>query len=511
MAQTEQMIEKDVAPPAGPPETRRHGSPSLADWKSLLLVVAIAFVNAVSFQGSRGLYETTEGRYAECARETMLSGDIDDPILNNAPHWTKPPLTYVAIGAGIWAFGENPWGVRAYLVLAMVLAAAAVWWTGVSIWGPSSGRWAGIIFSTSPLVAATATSVSTDMLVTLWTALTLAAFWHGRAARSRWAAWLMWVFAGLGCLTKGPPALLVPIVALPCAGWLLKRAGSWRPGTWTTLAGLGIFLIVGLGWYATEITEHPELAIYWLGQELVARNLTDEFHRNPGVLFIFTVYLPMLVFGTGHWLLLILLRWRRSFHGLPLSRLDSSAWNDAARWSLLAGIALPFAVFSFSHSRLALYLAPLFVPMCLLLGRGLDILLSQGGMPRRLARVSAGTLLLVIVAVKAIAAISEQTCDMTALASHLAPVLGRVRPDALYSVGNKYLNGLKFHLRRDVVPVDLALFDNQLHAQYPLPPHSFYVIKKKNWSRMATNVAAAVHVEELGPRWVGIWPSPMAQ
>ena len=89
--------------PAGTVTARRS-----ANWKSLALVAAFAFVNAAAFQGSRGLYETTEGRYAECARETMLTGDWDDPVLDGHPHWSKPPLTYAAIMAGTRLCGNSP-------------------------------------------------------------------------------------------------------------------------------------------------------------------------------------------------------------------------------------------------------------------------------------------------------------------------------------------------------------------------------------------------------------------
>ena len=130
------MVFCESSPPSPVPAARSY------DWRSLLLVLALAFVGAASFQGSRGLYESTEGRYAETARETMLSGDYDDPILNSQPHWTKPPLTYMAIIPGIRLLGENPWGVRAYLVVAMVLAAGAVWLAAFSIWGAGAGRWA---------------------------------------------------------------------------------------------------------------------------------------------------------------------------------------------------------------------------------------------------------------------------------------------------------------------------------------------------------------------------------
>jgi 4-amino-4-deoxy-L-arabinose transferase-like glycosyltransferase len=497
------MKDRGISPPR-PEQTVRSTPRRTADWKSLGLVVAIAFANAISFQGSRGLYETTEGRYAECARETMLSGDLDDPILNRNPHWTKPPLTYMAIIAGMRTFGDSPWGVRAYLVVAMVLATAAVWWAGLSIWGPTAGRWAGIVFATSPAIAVVAHSVSTDMLVTLWTALAIAAFWHGRATHSRWAVLLMWGIAGLGCLTKGPPALLVPIATLPCAWWLLRRAGAWRPGGWMALVGPAVFLAIGFGWYAVEALHHPGLSAYWLGRELIARNTTSEFHRNPGFLFVFYVYVPMLLLGTGHWLLLILYRWRKSFNGLPLSCHGPSTWNKTARWSLIAGVILPFVVFSMSRSRLSAYLAPLFVPMCLLLGRGVDVLLTQGRLPRRTVAGLAGALLIFIVVLKGVAAIPESTNDMTRLAARLAPVLGRVQPETLYSVGSRRLNGLEFHLQRDVAPVEQGVFENQLRTHGQLDARAFYLIEKKIWGRMATNFAAKVQTEEIGPRWVGI-------
>ena len=65
------------------------------------LLIAPAFLAAFAFQGSRGLYETSEGCYAECAREMIESGNYLEPTLGYRPHWTKPPMTYWAIAAGI--------------------------------------------------------------------------------------------------------------------------------------------------------------------------------------------------------------------------------------------------------------------------------------------------------------------------------------------------------------------------------------------------------------------------
>ena len=489
-------------PPSGP--DNRRPAPRSIDWKSLALVAALAFANASAFQGSRGLFETTEGRYAECARETLLSGDWDDPVLDGYPHWSKPPLTYAAIMAGIRLGGYDPWSVRAYLVAAMVLAAAAVWWTGVSIWGPAAGCWAGVVFATSPALAVAAHSVSADMLVALWAALAIAAFWHARAARSRWAALGAWVFAGLGALTKGPPALLVPLATLGSASLLLRRTDAWRPFLWTTGTGIILFLAIGVGWFADEALDHPGLLAYWFGQELIARNVTAEFNRNPSPLFVFSTYIPLLLFGTGPWLAYALVRWRKGFRRWPWNGADPKSWDGAARWALLTGIVVPFLVFACSRSRLASYLTPLFVPLSLLLGRGLERLLARGQICIRTVRRLAVALLLLIVALKGLAALPESAADMTRLAKRLEPIIAGDPATRLASVGHRPLHGLKFHLRRDVEL--LASEDFARRMLRPPNPHELYLVRAKQWPELAAYAGANARIVHLGPHWVGIRP-----
>lgn len=80
--------------------------------KTWLLMMLTALLTAFSFQGARGLYETSEGRYAECAREMRETGNYLEPTLDYKPHWTKPPLTYWAMVAGMRLLGANAWGTR---------------------------------------------------------------------------------------------------------------------------------------------------------------------------------------------------------------------------------------------------------------------------------------------------------------------------------------------------------------------------------------------------------------
>ena len=82
---------------------------NIQEW-SWRVMLALALLVGFSFQGSRGLYETTEGRYVEVAREMVETGNWIEPTLGYRPHWAKPPLTYWAIAGGIKLLGVNEWG-----------------------------------------------------------------------------------------------------------------------------------------------------------------------------------------------------------------------------------------------------------------------------------------------------------------------------------------------------------------------------------------------------------------
>lgn len=480
------------------------------DWRGLLLILGMALIGVVSFQGSRGIYETTEGRYSECARETMATGDYDDPVLNGQLHWTKPPLTYLSIMAGLRVFGLNPWGARAYLMVALILAAGAVWLTGFSIWGAGAGRWAGVVFITSPVIlTGVAQVVSADMLTVLWVAGALAGFWHGYARRSPVALLAMWVCLGLGLLTKGPPAMLVPAVSLPIAWWLLRRdADTWRPPRWTLWAGFALFVAVGLGWYVVEAEQTRGLISYWIGDELVGRNLRDEFHRNPGFGFVLGVYLPILLLGSGVWLPLVLFRGRPLKSWWPAGATDSG-WNRAACGALAGGVAIPFAVFAISTSKLPLYLAPLFVPLALILGRRVELLISQGRLRASTARICAGVALGLLVAAKAGMAFVEKPKDMTRLAAALGPVLARDGAPALYTATGRYQNGLEFQLDRRIEFIQPEDLYRHLVERRQAGEDPRYVMTRRNWERYAPRFpGSGWRQESLGRDWLYIRYEP---
>jgi len=322
----------------------------------------------LAFQGSRGLFETTEGRYAECAREMVVSGNYLEPTLNNQQHWTKPPMTYWAIAGGIKLLGKNEWGVRLYDAMALCLTAMLVAWMGSLMFGLKVGLTAGFIYASSPFAVLGAFVVSTDALLTLWETAAMLCFVKVcvetmALRRNVWAV-AMWVFLGLAFFTKGPAGVLVLI---PIVVWSARR----RIGAWLGHGvGILVFIVVGCGWYLYVCYEHPGLMSYFVGEETISRMTNSETVHNRHWYKIFEIYLPVLTVGAGLWL----------YHGVK-ALWQRRLFNPAVVWRAMRGSGwgafllmwlLPLLlVFCISRSRLPLYVLPLYVPVVLALAASL--------------------------------------------------------------------------------------------------------------------------------------------
>lgn len=354
-----------VAPrpaPTGPP------LPGATARRPRAALLVLALLVAFAFQGSRGLYESTEGRYAECAREMVRSGNYLEPTLAGRPHWTKPPVTYWAIAAGLEVAGVNGWGARLSNAIAFVLTALLVAGIGATLWDPATAVVAGLVYVTSVFPAAAATVVSTDTLLTLFAVLTvflyLRAWREQDRGRARWWVRAMWAAVGLGVLTKGPAEIL-PLMAI----FAFDRLSPRRAPLLDPL-GLGVFALVGFSWFAAVNLRHPGLVRYFIGDEVVGRTLSNEFHRNPEWYKPFVIYLPILLLGQGAWLVPFARLFARARLASPRGLWARVRRGDAASF-LLLWLLLPAAVYWGSRSRLPLYVLPLFPPLALAVARAL--------------------------------------------------------------------------------------------------------------------------------------------
>ncbi|MGD9900393.1 MAG: ArnT family glycosyltransferase [Calditrichaceae bacterium] len=412
--------------------------------KNVLLLILISLSIAFIFQGSRGLYETTEGRYAESAREMLETGNWLIPQLDYEPHWTKPPLSYWAIAAGIKLFGVNSLGARSANAFFYLLLIFLVYALGKTIWDDNTGYVSAIVFATSPFMIAAENNVSTDMILSFWELLTVFAYWKAvRQNGKRGQGWivLVWLASGLGFLTKGPPALL-SLLSIIVFHTIRLRQGRELPRL-MTFSGIFVFIISAFSWYLYVVLRTEGLLDYFLKDEVVSRVFSDKFHRNPEWYKPVVIYLGPLFLGLIPWVffwpkikLLISPDKMRFFFKKKILQ------NEIMLF-LFLWLLIPVVILSISRSRLPFYVLPFVPPLALVTGRGMVRAFRQD----KLFRIAHKTALItgvVLIAGKGIAAYVDSPKSMSQMYRAVENESDQSTKFMLYHRDKLY--GLQFYL-----------------------------------------------------------------
>ncbi len=417
----------------------------------MLAAVAVAvFVGTLIAQGSRGLFESTEGRYGRVAQEMLESGNFMVPTLGGNPHWTKPPLTYWAMAGGMALLGQNAWGVRlggamAAAVMATLLAALAG-----AIWDRPTALLASLVWATGLLPAAGAHVASTDIYLAAAETAAVAAFLLGWLHQRRAGFVVMWACFGLAFLIKGPPGLL-PLLPIVVFGWKTGLLGRLFPP-----AGLLLFGAFGLSWYVLVIMGTPDLLDYFIGVEVVDRIASRRVHHSEWHAAL-TLYAPVVTASLGAWGLLAAWHAYRS----PWRQRLAAAWrHNSPTLFLLLWVLLPLAVFCAVRSKLPLYLLPLTAPLALLAARQLRLAVPM----RTLGWIGLASALLVVGAKVGLAHVENHN-NMRQLASHVQPLLEHApAPPEVAAFRQTKLFGLEFYLRTRIH----RIADIPLTSDYPV-------------------------------------------
>lgn len=332
--------------------------------EALLWVLLLGLLVSFAFQGSRGLWGPDEGRYVGVALQMMDSGNYLAPAYSPAElNFSKPPLTYWVIAGSLRVWGRNTWAARAPYALAYLATLALLFVMGRRA-SPDKPWLPALIHATGLFTFFTSNIISTDVLLTLAEGVAVLGFimdaWPETDGERRYGLLLMWFGFGMAFLTKGPPGLL-PLLSISAFTALCMGrhavARLFRP------AGVAVFFLVGLTWYAIVIFRYQGLLHYFLHEEVYGRIFTDMHKRHSGALGWAVAFLPVLALGSLPW-------WRgltRSIRSLT-TRSNWARWREQRSIQLFFGLwfALPFLIFCVARSRLPLYLLPLFLPVALL-------------------------------------------------------------------------------------------------------------------------------------------------
>jgi 4-amino-4-deoxy-L-arabinose transferase-like glycosyltransferase len=337
--------------------------------------------------GRPALWEPDEGRYAEVAREMVVSGDYVTPHNDWVRYFEKPPLVYWLTAASLKVFGTNEFAVRCQ---AAFFSAGQVGITeafGEALFGIAAGLFAALVLALSPLFFAFARFATPDPALAFFFTGALAAFYAAAKAPSfRRGIGRRWMFAAsamlaLGTLTKGPVALfLAGAIALV---WLIVEGRLADSLQIPWLACALIYLVVALPWFVIAAYRNPDFLRFYVIHEHLHRYLANTEHGWGPWFFI-----PIVIAGTWPW-----------FYFIPLGILKLSRNSDAVSASqssafrfLLLWFAVVFVFFSIPRSKLGEYILPALPSLAIIAGYGLT---SLSRLPiHRTSRILTGLLIL---------------------------------------------------------------------------------------------------------------------
>ena len=305
-----------------------------------LLLVAAALALGFNLSGYP-LFDPDEGRNAEVAREMAESNDYVLPHLDGLPYLDKPVVYFAAAAVAMEILGPTETAARlpAYLFTLVTIALVAL--HARRRWGRDAGWLAGLALATMPLVMAYARATIFDSALACCTTAAILAFWNERPV-------LAWAAIGVGALTKGPVAILVPLITL--IPYSLITGRSIR--RLFPVIGIATFALVALPWFIAVSVRIPEFPHYVFVRETLERVTTAKFHRTAP----FWYYLPIIPVAAFPWIVPALARAARWRWAWLARRVNPNAQEAIL---LVCWVLGPLAFFTVNQSKLPQYVLPL--------------------------------------------------------------------------------------------------------------------------------------------------------
>ncbi len=335
-------------------------------WSLLLIFLAIWFYAL----GARTLVPTDEGRYAEMAREMMVSGDWITPRLNAIKYFEKPPLQNWMNAITFELFGLGEWQARLWTGLCGLLGIFLVGYSGRRLFNPRVGFNAALVLGSSALWMALAHINTLDMGLAGMMTLALCGLLLGQqeaaSARAR-RNWMLACWAGmaLAVLSKGLIGIVLPGAVLVLYTLFARDWAIWK--RLHPVSGVLLFLLLTLPWFVPVSLKNPEFPHFFFIHEHFERFTTHVHHRDGSWYY----FIPILLLGSIPWLGMLAQSLWHGWSKAATAGAPAAAATAPARFQpkklLLIWAVFIFVFFSISDSKLPSYILPIFPALALLI------------------------------------------------------------------------------------------------------------------------------------------------
>jgi 4-amino-4-deoxy-L-arabinose transferase-like glycosyltransferase len=354
--------------------------------RPVLTLLLFSFLTFGIGLGRQAITEADEAYYAEASREMVISGDWLTPHFNYEDRWQKPVLYYWLTAAVYLITGPGEGAARLWSALSGAGLVLLVWASALRTPSTRADAWlAGAITATCYGYFAMARSALPDLPLAFCITLTVSAVFaafdaRGDAARRWWL--LAGAATGLGCLMKGPIAIVVPALAVAVPWWLERRSLDIRWSHLAAAAGLGA--VVALPWYVAMVARH---GMAYVDSFIVGDNLerfaTTRFNESRPLWF----YLPVIAGGLMPW----------AAFGVAAAVAGTASlvrrqWvpsQDDVR--LLSWAIVPTLFFMASVGQQPRYVLPVLPPLAILMARAIGQRIERARSGQRAPALTAAT------------------------------------------------------------------------------------------------------------------------
>jgi 4-amino-4-deoxy-L-arabinose transferase-like glycosyltransferase len=334
-------------------------------WISLLAIVWLGSL------GWRHLIPSDEGRYAEIAREMLVSGNWIVPRYNGYLYFEKPPLQMWANALTFQLFGLGEWQARLWTGLTSFFSILLVGFTVYRIWGIRAGTISALVLASSPLWIIGGHFNSLDMGIAFFMSAalcTLILALHAPEESREEKRWMLtcWAMMALSVLSKGLIGIVLPGFVLIVYSITGRDWHSWKRMHW--LWGIFLFFLITAPWFVLIAQQHPSFLNFFFIHEHFERFTTNEHQRSAPWFF----FIPLLLVGVIPWILHLPRAVLIGFN----SRLDLSN-SFKPLWLCLTWVVCITVFFSLSNSKLPGYIFPVIPALAILMGYSIWLLLEN--------------------------------------------------------------------------------------------------------------------------------------
>jgi 4-amino-4-deoxy-L-arabinose transferase-like glycosyltransferase len=284
-------------------------------WPWALAVLALAALLFFLRLGDRALWGP-EGRWAEIAREMLLSGNYFWPTINGVVYYDKPLLSYwLVVGTAHLTGDLNETAARLPSAVAGIVGVALLMHLVRRLYDLRMAILAGFILATSYSYVFFLRLASADIETVAGVVAALTLFVHYESRQNGWWVVALWLIMAVTSLTKGLIGFLLPLLVIGlysffAEGWrkMLKevlRSSSVRKLNWLTTYHSWFFnwrtllavtvagTVYSLPFAVSYMQMRSNIGVYKVIHENLIRFLHPFDHQEPVYLYVYAIFVLM--------------------------------------------------------------------------------------------------------------------------------------------------------------------------------------------------------------------------